>query len=159
MIRPFRSIVLALVLMAVTGPISAETLTVQAWGDMLRAHSRLPLIVHVWGMTCGPCQLELPEWGKLVAERPRVPLILIEDDPVQLRPAEVNAHLQKAGLDKQQNWTLTPGDEQVRIRLDHAWAGELPLTLLIDGDGKAIRIVGPADFKFVRQWLDRYAPP
>lgn len=152
-----RFLVLAAIL-GLTGPAAGETaatVTAQAWNDMLKAHAGQPLILHFWGMTCGPCQLEMPEWGKLAAERPGLPLVLVEDDPMPMPAAHVADHLGKAGLAGVANWVLAPGDERIRVRIDSAWAGELPYTLLVGRDGKTERIAGAADMRLVRQWLDR----
>lgn len=31
-----------------------------SWNDILRSHAGRPTIVHFWGVTCGPCKVELP---------------------------------------------------------------------------------------------------
>jgi len=34
-----------------------------SWQEILRAHAGRPTIVHFWGVTCGPCKVELPLLG------------------------------------------------------------------------------------------------
>ena len=36
-----------------------------SWQEVLRSHKGRPTLVHFWGVTCGPCKVELPLLGKL----------------------------------------------------------------------------------------------
>ncbi|HLN24855.1 MAG TPA: TlpA disulfide reductase family protein [Patescibacteria group bacterium] len=135
-------------------PVCAAPLHEGGWPAVLLAHAGQPVIVHVWGMTCAPCQVELPEWGKLRQERPSLALVLVEADPMPVKPERIGAVLAKAGLADAESWVLEDADERQRYEIDPAWGGELPMTLLIGRDGKTVRILGAADFNVVRQWLD-----
>jgi len=33
-----------------------------SWAQLLKAHQGKPIVVHFWGLTCGPCLAELPNW-------------------------------------------------------------------------------------------------
>ena len=35
-----------------------------SWQEMLRSHAGRPTLVHFWGVTCGPCKIELPLLGQ-----------------------------------------------------------------------------------------------
>ena len=41
-----------------------------SWQDMLRTHAGRPTMVHFWGVTCGPCKVELPLLGKFMKDIP-----------------------------------------------------------------------------------------
>ena len=33
------------------------------------AHAGQPTVIHFWGLTCGPCLVELPQWGDAAGRR------------------------------------------------------------------------------------------
>ena len=112
-------------------------------------------MIHFWGLTCGPCLVELPHWGKLLGERPGLKLVLIAADPLPQDPDRVAATLKDAGLEGSESWSFTDGFyERLRYEIDPAWAGELPRTVMIDRDGKATVLPGVADLARVRAWFD-----
>jgi Thiol-disulfide isomerase and thioredoxins len=39
---------------------------------MLRSHAGRPTLVHFWGVTCGPCKVELPLLGKFMKDNAEV---------------------------------------------------------------------------------------
>ena len=47
-----------------------------SWSKLRAAHDGQPTVVHFWGLTCAPCLVEMPEWGKLQAERPDMRLVM-----------------------------------------------------------------------------------
>ena len=104
------------------------------------------------GVTCGPCQVELPEWSALLRERPDLPLVLVEVDPMPVGAERVGAMLAKAGLAAADSWALEDSSDRLRFAIDPDWAGELPMTLLIDGRGKVTRMVGMVDMTAIRRW-------
>lgn len=126
-----------------------------SWSKLRAAHDGQPTVVHFWGLTCAPCLVEMPEWGKLRAERPDMKLVMVAADPVPQDPARVSDMLARAELAKAENWAFTDRfNERLRYEIDPAWAGELPRTLLIDRDGKETVLTGVADLAEVRAWLD-----
>ena len=36
-----------------------------SWAKLRASHAGQPTVIHFWGLTCGPCLVELPHWGKL----------------------------------------------------------------------------------------------
>lgn len=152
------AILLALVLgMAWFAPAEADPLPFErgSWARLREAHAGKPTVIHFWGLTCGPCLAELPEWGKLKASRPDLALVLVAADPLPQDPERLTAMLDKAGLGATESWSFTDRFyERLRYEIDPAWAGELPRTVLIDRHGKATVLPGVADLAQVRAWLD-----
>lgn len=129
-----------------------------SWQALRQAHEGQPTVVHLWGLTCGPCLVELPGWGALLRERPDLKLVLIAADPVPEEPARAASTLTKAGLAGAESWMFADlFDERLRYEIDPRWRGELPRTLLIDRAGAVTALPGVADLARVRAWLDAQA--
>ena len=129
-----------------------------SWQRILAAHAGRPTVVHLWGLTCGPCRTEMPEWGKLLAERPDLNLVAIDADLVpNERDAVVNMLAQTA-LARAENWIFADAFlERLRHEIDLHWRGEIPRTILVGRDGSITTIEGAADLREVRAWLDLQA--
>ncbi|MBV8193775.1 MAG: TlpA family protein disulfide reductase [Alphaproteobacteria bacterium] len=126
-----------------------------SWAKLRAEHAGQPTVVHFWGLTCGPCLVELPRWGKLLAERPDLKLVLVAADPLPQDPERASDLLSSAGLGNSESWSFSDSFyEKLRYEIDPAWVGELPRTLLIDRDGKTTVLTGVADLDRVRAWLD-----
>jgi hypothetical protein len=131
-----------------------------SWAKLRAAHAGQPTIVHFWGLTCGPCVVELPQWGKLLVERPDLRLVLLAADPLPQDADQVVGALGRAGLGGAESWNFTDRFyERLRYEIDPTWAGELPRTMMIARDGKTTVLEGVADFAQVRAWLDGQSPP
>ncbi len=129
-----------------------------SWHALNAAHAGRPTVIHFWGLTCGPCIVELPKWGRLLAERPDLPLVLVAADPLPQPAAQVNGTLERAGLDKAESWAFADRFyERLRYEIDPAWSGELPRTVLVAADGTRTVLPGVADLSKVRDWLDQQA--
>ncbi len=124
------------------------------WQALREAHSGQPMVVHFWGLTCGPCLVELPDWGRLAQERPAAGIVTVAADPYPMPPAALSTALSKAGLSGADNWMFDSFSERLRFEVDPAWQGELPLTLLIQRDGSVQTNLGVLDPAQVRAWLD-----
>lgn len=121
-------------------------------------HAGQPLVLHLWGMTCGPCLTELPRWAELRRQRPSLRLVLVQADQTPPRASE--ATLRKAGLGAVERWhVVSEMDEFLRASVDPTWHGELPRTLLIAPGGEVTRVTGVADLAQVARWLDAQAVP
>ena len=53
-----------------------------SWAKIRAAHAGQPTVFHFWGLTCGPCLVELPHWGKLLGQRRDLRLVLVAADPL-----------------------------------------------------------------------------
>jgi len=126
-----------------------------SWNEIRKAHVGQPTVVHFWGLTCGPCRVEMPNWGKLLQERPDLNLVVINADLVPNEPGAVSAMLAQTGLAPAENWTFGDGFvERLRYEIDPQWQGEIPRTLLIARDGTTTVIEGVADLARVKAWLE-----
>jgi thiol-disulfide isomerase/thioredoxin len=126
-----------------------------SWNEIRRASSGKPMIAHFWGLTCGPCRVEMPEWGKLLADEQRVRVVVIHADPLPSSLAPVQAMLAAAGLQDAENWVFEDSfRERLRFEIDPKWRGELPRTLLISPSGEVTALLGSADMADVRHWID-----
>lgn len=150
-----------LVALATPGPVQAgDPLPFErgSWTKLLAAHAGRPTIVHFWGLTCGPCLVELPNWGKLAAERKDLTLVLLAADPLPQPPEQIATTLDRAGLANVESWSFTDRFyERLRYEIDPTWSGELPRTAMIARDGTVTVLRGVADLSRVRAWLDEQA--
>lgn len=129
-----------------------------SWSKLAAAHAGRPTVIHFWGVTCAPCLVEMPQWGKLMAERPDMRLVLIAADPLPQPAEQLNGALQRAGLDKAENWAFADRfNERLRYEIDPGWSGELPRTVLVAADGSSTVLPGVVDLSTVRKWLDAQA--
>ena len=130
-----------------------------SYAEVLQAQAGQPLIVHIWGLSCGPCLAELPEWGRLAAERPRVKVILINADRSDLQSGKrIDATLAKAGLGAVKSYVFADRfEDRLRFEIDAEWQGELPRTIMISADGKVTTLAGVADMAAVKTWIDAAA--
>lgn len=126
-----------------------------SYAEVLQIHAGQPLIIHIWGLSCGPCLAELPEWGRLVAERPQVKIILINADRPDLQSwKRIDATLAKVGLATVKSFVFADRfEDRLRFEIDAEWQGELPRTIMISSAGKSTTLAGVADMAAVRAWI------
>jgi len=127
-----------------------------SYAELLQSHAGQPLIVHIWGLSCGPCLAELPEWGRLAAERPHIKIILINADRPDLQSwKRIDATLAKVGLGTTKSYVFADRfEDRLRFEIDAEWQGELPRTILISTGGKVTMLAGVADMAAVRAWIE-----
>ena len=127
-----------------------------SWQDVLRSHAGRPTLVHFWGVTCGPCKVELPLLGQFMKDHSELAVVMISADLVPNLPGAARAMLEKAGLGSAENWIFSDGFvERLRFEIDPAWQGEIPRTLLIGRDGTVTTIEGSAEIPDLEKWLDQ----
>src|ERR1043165_982780 len=124
-----------------------------SWQDVLRSHAGRPTLVHFWGVTCGPCKIELPLLGKFMKDHSELAVVMISADLVPNLPGAARAMLEKAGLGPAENWIFNDGFvERLRFEIDPAWQGEIPRTLLISKGGTITTIEGSANITDREGW-------
>jgi thiol-disulfide isomerase/thioredoxin len=154
---------IVLLLLLGSAAVAAETATLNpfvrgSWAEIRRAHAGKPTVVHLWGLTCGPCRVEMPHWGALLRERADLALVMINADLVPNEPGAVASMLARTGLAGAENWIFSDGFvERLRYEIDPQWQGQIPLTFLIARDGDVSTIEGVADLAEIRAWLDGQA--
>jgi thiol-disulfide isomerase/thioredoxin len=127
-----------------------------SWQEVLRSHKGRPTLVHFWGVTCGPCKVELPLLGQFMKDHSELDVVMISADLVPNLPGAARGMLEKAGLGTAENWLFSDGFvERLRFEIDPAWQGEIPRTLLIARDGTVTTIEGSAEIPDLEKWLDR----
>ncbi|HEY2835099.1 MAG TPA: TlpA disulfide reductase family protein [Rhizomicrobium sp.] len=127
-----------------------------SWKELTKARAGQATVVHFWGLTCGPCLEELPNWTAHLKKRPDLKLVLVDSSPFGDEPGEVKNALTRAGLAKQENWLFADSfEERLRFEIDPKWRGEMPYTLLIGRDGRIEKVTGLMDFKKLDAWLDK----
>ena len=125
-----------------------------SWQNVLRSHAGRPTLVHFWGVTCGPCKIELPLLGQFMKDHSELAVVTISADLVPNLPGAARGMLEKAGLGSAENWIFNDGFvERLRFEIDPAWQGEIPRTLLIARDGTVTTIEGSAEISDLEKWL------
>ena len=124
-----------------------------SWQQMLRSHAGRPTLVHFWGVTCGPCKVELPLLGQFAKDHPGIDVVTISADLVPNLPAATQSMLDKAGLSSTENFIFNDGFvERLRFEIDPAWQGDIPRTMLISRDGTITTIEGSAEMADLEKW-------
>src|SRR4051794_764967 len=124
-----------------------------SWQQMLRSHAGRPTLVHFWGVTCGPCKIELPLLGEFVKDHPEIDVVTISADLVPNLSAATQSMLDKAGLSSTENFIFGDGFvERLRFEIDPAWQGDIPRTMLISRDGTIATIEGSAQIADLEKW-------
>jgi thiol-disulfide isomerase/thioredoxin len=131
-----------------------------SWQKLLRAHAGRPTLVHFWGVTCGPCKVELPELGEFMKRHPSVDVVTIDADLVPNSDTAALSMLKDAGLSSAENWMFNDGfAERLRYEIDPAWQGDIPRTILISGSGDMATIEGSTEPADLRKWSDEQGGP
>lgn len=124
-----------------------------SWQRVLRSHAGRPTLVHFWGVTCGPCKIELPLLGEFVKDHPEIDVVTISADLVPNLSAATQSMLDKAGLSSTENFIFGDGFvERSRFEIDPAWQGDIPRTMLISRDGTIATIEGSAEIADLEKW-------
>jgi len=127
-----------------------------SWQDILRSHAGRPTIVHFWGVTCGPCKVELPLLGHFMKDHPAIDVVTISADLVPDLPGATRSMLQKSGLSAAENWIFSDGFvDRLRFEIDPGWQGDIPRTMLISREGTITTIEGSAEMTDVEKWSDQ----
>ena len=126
-----------------------------SWQQLVRSHVGRPTLVHFWGVTCGPCKVELPQLGEFMKGHPAIDVVTVSADLVPDLPVATRSMLQKAGLASAENWIFSDGfAERLRFEIDPAWQGDIPRTMLIAPDGSVTTIEGVAELADLEKWYD-----
>jgi thiol-disulfide isomerase/thioredoxin len=123
------------------------------WQAVIKGHAGRPVLVHFWGVTCGPCKVELPLLGQFAKDHPDVDVVTVSADLVPNLPGATQAMLDKAGLSSTENFIFNDGFvERLRFEIDPAWQGDIPRTMLISREGTITTIEGSAEMTDLEKW-------
>lgn len=123
------------------------------WQGVLKGHAGRPTLVHFWGVTCGPCKVELPLLGRFAKDHPEIDVVTISADLVPNLPPATQSMLDKAGLSSTENFIFNDGFvERLRFEIDPAWQGDIPRTMLISPNGTITTIEGSAELTDLENW-------
>ncbi|WP_315833002.1 TlpA disulfide reductase family protein [Bradyrhizobium prioriisuperbiae] len=129
-----------------------------SWQEIVRSHAGRPTIVHFWGVTCGPCKVELPLLGAFMKDHPAVDMVTISADLVPDLPEATRAMLNKSGLGSAENWIFNDAYvERLRFEIDPGWQGDIPRTLLISARGEVTTMEGTAEMADIEKWSSQQA--
>jgi thiol-disulfide isomerase/thioredoxin len=127
-----------------------------SWQEVLRSHAGRATIVHFWGVTCGPCKVELPLLGAFMKDHSGIDVVTISADLVPDLPDATQSMLEKSGLSSAENWIFSDGFvERLRFEIDPGWQGDIPRTMLISREGTITTIEGSAEMRDVEKWSDQ----
>lgn len=128
-----------------------------AFAEIVKAHAGRPLIVHFWSVTCPPCLVELPQWGKMLDERKGVDIVFVNVDDEEERP-RAQARADKAGLGKGTHYGFSDSFvEKLYFEADKGWRGELPFTAFVAPEGTVTTVTGAIDDPLAAKWLEKHA--
>jgi thiol-disulfide isomerase/thioredoxin len=129
-----------------------------SWQELLQSHKGHPTLVHFWGVTCGPCKVELPQLGEFMKTHPAIEVVTISADLVPNLGPATRSMLQNAGLSSAENWIFSDGfAERLRFEIDPAWQGDIPRTMLIARNGDITTIEGSAEIADLERWSNEQA--
>ena len=132
----------------------AQDLLVAGTSQPTSKRSSQPVVVHFWGVTCGPCLTEMPQWGRFVNENRGYKEVFVQVDDVST--AIMSQLLSKAHLSQAVNYKLTtPFDEFMRYEVDAKWEGETPFTILVNASGQTSQMSGLVNFAKLKKWLQQ----
>jgi thiol-disulfide isomerase/thioredoxin len=131
-----------------------------SWKEVLRSHAGHPTLVHFWGVTCGPCKIELPELGEFMKHHPAIDVVTVSADLVPNLGPATRSMLQDAGLSSAENWIFSDDfAERLRFEIDPTWQGDIPRTMLISRDGEVTTIEGSAGIADLEKWSEQQGTP
>jgi thiol-disulfide isomerase/thioredoxin len=143
----------AFVVSSLAAPSPLKPFVRGSWREVLHAHAGRPTLIHFWGVTCGPCKVELPQLGQFMKDHPGIDIVTISADLVPNLSDATQAMLDNAGLASAENFIFGDGFvERLRFEIDPSWQGDIPRTMLLGRDGAISTIEGTADVSELEKW-------
>ena len=104
-----RNLIATILLLAALPAVSASDSAMMSfqrgsWRQLLHSHAGRPMLVHFWGVTCGPCKVELPQLGEFMKQHPAIQVVTIDADLVPNSDTAALTMLRSAGLSLAENW-------------------------------------------------------
>lgn len=115
----------------------------------VKSHSA-PTIIALWSSDCAHCKSNLKLFARMASDYPRLRLITIAVEPFS---EELAVPLDRLGVPGTRYAYGPESPEALAHALDPKWRGELPRTLLFDGNGGKAAVSGVVDEHGVRRHL------
>lgn len=115
----------------------------------VQSHSA-PAIIALWSSDCAHCKSNLKLFAHMASANPRLRLITIAVEPFS---EELAVPLDRLGVPGTRYAYGPESPDALAHALDPKWRGELPRTLLFDGNGGKAAVSGVMDEHGVRRHL------
>lgn len=115
----------------------------------VKSHSA-PTIISLWSSDCSHCKSNLKLFARMATDYPRLRLITVAVEPFS---EELAAPLDHLGVPGARYAYGAESPDALAHALDPKWRGELPRTLLFDGNGGKEAVSGVMDEHAVRRHL------
>lgn len=100
-----------------------------------------PVLLNLWATWCAPCIEELPTLNRVASEVSGTGHVIALSQDLSDDSAPVHAFLTERG------WTEIDSWHDTENAVGLAYGGQLPTTILFDGQGKEVlRVIGPLDW-------------
>lgn len=137
-------------------PLAPKPFTQGSMKEVATTHTGKPFILAFWSLSCVHCKANLELFGKLLQQRPQLPLVLVSTDTPEENTA-IMATLEKLRLEKLQTWVFADSFvERLHFEIDRRWRGELPRTYLYDATHQARTITGKLDEADTERWVNTH---
>lgn len=151
---------MALMLALLVSPAAGAELkpfTADSYRQIVDQHDGQPFLLVLWSVDCPPCHEELATLGRLLRQRPDLPVTLISTDQ-HLPTAEVHAVLARYGVAEADNWLFAdPVPSRLRQAIDPGWYGVLPRSYFFLSDGRRVSHSGLLPEAALREQLQAFA--
>jgi thiol-disulfide isomerase/thioredoxin len=107
--------------------------------ELVNDHSDGPILVNMWATWCKPCREEMPDLLRLLSEHESegFKLILVSADFTR-QSEQAAKYLGSLGVDFE-SYIKNQLDDEFINKIDPAWSGALPFSMLFDKEGNVIR--------------------
>lgn len=121
--------------------------------EIASSHASKPFILGFWSLSCVHCKANLEQFGRLLRQRPQLPLVLVSTDTPEESAAAV-ATLEKYGLANTPSWIFADSFvERLYFEIDRKWRGELPRTYFYDAAHQVRAVTGKLDEAETERWI------
>lgn len=129
--------------------------TADSFEEIKQEYTGQSFLLALWSVHCPPCMIELEMLGRMLAEDPSIPLVLISTDPIDMAEDALD-FLLDYDLAHIRSWMFADSfTERLRYSIDPMWFGELPRSYFFDAEHQHEAHSGILQESQVRSWLAR----
>lgn len=130
-----------------------KAFTTQSFEQIKADRAGRPFVLALWSVDCPPCMVELELLGRMLAQQPDLPLLLISTDDIALQ-ADAEDFLLDYGLADMTSWMFADDyAAPLRFSIDPQWFGELPRSYYFDSEHQFEAHSGIMTETQLRRWL------